>query len=158
MLYEFAFKFHFFDLLRLLFWILPFCIWGFAETLKSKIIRRVLTMLAGLLLIVLFVFLLVMPVRSYFIIKEKIKIGDVQVVEGEVSNFETPPTNNVGHGSESFEINGVSFDYNEMENYGYSTFLCAGGVITGNGQRLKITYCYDSFQAKNVICYIESEE
>ena len=49
----------------------------------------------------------------------------------------------------------MNFCYYGTENYGYSKFLCNGGVVTGNGQKLRITYCENPFNGELVICYIE---
>ena len=87
-------------------------------------------------------------------IKERLDKGDVCIVEGEVNNFVTESTLS-GHCSESFEIADVFFCYYNTENYGYSTFLSDGGVVIGNGQKLRITYCEDPLTKDIVICRIE---
>ena len=91
-------------------------------------------------------------------IKQNINTGNIYIVEGEVSNFHTPGSSFGGHDSESFSIGNVNFCYYGTENYGYCKFLCNGGVVTGNGQKLRITYCNDPLTDELVICYIEKLE
>ena len=82
------------------------------------------------------------------------KKGDYMVVEGYVEDFIPMPYH--GKSEESFEINGVKFSYSDyMVQYGYHNSKSHGGVITGNGQRLKIGYVYYNEQYGNIIVYIE---
>ena len=61
-----------------------------------------------------------------------------------------------GHKQESFDINGVSFSYSDFSvQPGYHNAKSHGGVITGNGQHLKIGYVYYNSAEGNVIVYIE---
>lgn len=79
------------------------------------------------------------------------KDGEYQTVEGYVENFE--PMSDDGRGNESFEINGVRFSYSDNDIIqGYND---ANGVITGNGQHLKIGYVYFNEEYGNIIVYIE---
>ena len=80
------------------------------------------------------------------------KNGDYETVEGYVENFIPMPYD--GHSVESFEINGVGFSYSDYHiGIGYNNTKSHGGVITGNGQHLKIGYVIDS--DTNIIVYIE---
>ena len=82
------------------------------------------------------------------------KKGEYMVVEGYVENFVPMPYE--GKADESFEINGVKFFYSDYEvQYGYNTSKSHGGVITGDGQHLKIGYVYYNKGYGNIIVYIE---
>ncbi|MCC8097461.1 MAG: hypothetical protein LIO44_02650 [Eubacterium sp.] len=78
-----------------------------------------------------------------------VKTGQFETVSGRVEDFDP----GVKGGEESFEINGIKFGYSENEPCGYSIFSKDSGVITGNGQELKISYIY-AF-SENIIVYIE---
>jgi hypothetical protein len=59
---------------------------------------------------------------------------------------------------EDFEIDGIYFEYtdNEIMN-GYNTTSSHGGVVTQDGQYLKIKYIvseYESGESRNIILYI----
>ena len=78
--------------------------------------------------------------------------GDYEIVEGYVENFVPMPES--GHAQESFDINGVHFEYSENSySSAYSNTKPHGGVIR-NGKYLKIGYIYDSSYG-NLIVYIE---
>ena len=80
--------------------------------------------------------------------------GRYQTVEGYVEDFIPMPPE--GHAHESFQINGVCFDYSENTALqGYNKTKENGGVISGNGQHLKIRYIYYKPWDTNVIVYIE---
>ena len=80
--------------------------------------------------------------------------GEYQTVEGYVENFDPMPYG--GKMDESFEINGVKFAYSDYNTQpGYNNAKSHGGVITGNGQHLKIGYVYLDEAYGNVIVYIE---
>lgn len=81
-------------------------------------------------------------------------------VEGYVENFDPMPVN--GKGYESFDIDGVFFKYADaISVQGYNNGRVEGGVITGDGQHLRIGYYtaeeYDDTLGEygNVILYIE---
>ncbi len=83
--------------------------------------------------------------------------GEYQTVEGYVENFvhEIPIQGEHGR-DESFEINGVKFFYSAAAiQPGYHQTRANGGVITGNGQHLKIGYVYLDEVYGNVIVFIE---
>lgn len=82
--------------------------------------------------------------------------GDYQIVEGYVENFHTVPF--MGKGNESFDINGVPFFYSTgVIHPGYRKTKANGGVITGDGQHLRIGYVTYNFNSSlgNIIVYIE---
>ena len=82
--------------------------------------------------------------------------GQYEIVKGYVENFDPMPYEGRGH--ESFEINGVLFSYSNYEiQQGYHNAKSHGGVISGNGQYLKIGYVqpYALSKERNVIVYIE---
>lgn len=78
--------------------------------------------------------------------------GDYQIAEGYVEQFQ--PAKERGN-PESFTIDGVDFRYYDtVVQFGYHTTRARGGVITGDGQHLRIGYT--QFRSlKNVIVYIE---
>ena len=80
--------------------------------------------------------------------------GEYQIVEGYVENFNPMPYE--GHARESFEINGVVFEYSDYKiQPGYNNTKSHGGVIKENGQHLKIGYVYLNQTHGNIIVYIE---
>ena len=80
--------------------------------------------------------------------------GEYQTVEGYVENFDPMPYG--GKMDESFEINGVKFAYSDYNTQpGYNNAKSHGGVITGDGQHLKIHYVYLNETHGNIIVYIE---
>ena len=82
------------------------------------------------------------------------KDGDYEIVEGYVENFEPMPYE--GHAQESFDINGVHFEYSDYTlGVGYNNAKSHGGVIHGDGQHLKIGYVYHGPEHGNIIVYIE---
>ena len=90
----------------------------------------------------------------YRTVTDAYKSGQYQIVEGYVENFDPMPPE--GHKVESFDINGVHFSYSDNKTMtGYHNAKCNGGVITGNGQYLRIGYIYYDSGFGNVIVYIE---
>jgi len=80
--------------------------------------------------------------------------GDYEIIEGYVENFDPMPYE--GHANESFEINGVKFEYSDYDVIqGYNNTKSHGGVITHNGQHLKIGYVKYGGNYGNIIVYIE---
>lgn len=80
--------------------------------------------------------------------------GEYQTVEGYVENFHPMPSD--GKSKETFDINGVEFAYSDYNIHpGYNKSQYHGGVITGNGQHLKIRYVYFNETYGNIILYIE---
>ncbi len=158
MLYEFGFRLHFSDFFKLLIFILPICLYLWSSNFDKKLAHYITLIASFISAFVIAVVLIIRPLYSYFVIKQDIKQNGLFIVEGEISDFETQKSSYGGHNSESFKINGVDFIYYGDENFGYSKFLCDGGVIKGNGQKLKISYCYDPITKEKVICYIQNAE
>lgn len=158
MLYEFRFNFRLIDLTKMLIFVLPVCVYLFSTSLDSRRIRLSLTVIAIVLALAIAVVTFYIPLYSYAYIKEQINAGNVELVEGEITDFYSPEQSFMGHESESFSVNGINFGYFGTEAFGYATFLCDGGVIHGNGQKVKITYCTNPFTFEKVICSIESLE
>ena len=80
--------------------------------------------------------------------------GQYMTVEGYVEDFIPMPAQ--GHGTETFQINGIPFSYSDNSALqGYNNTKVFGGVISGNGQHLKIRYIYYEPWDCNVIVYIE---
>lgn len=80
--------------------------------------------------------------------------GNYLIVEGEVESFS--PMSQFGHDCESFEVDGVQFSYSSyVKSFAYNQPLVEGGVITGNGQYVRIGYI--EFDGVNHIVLIQSE-
>ena len=78
--------------------------------------------------------------------------GNYKTVVGEVEEFTTLTPQ--GKGYETFEINGVDFSYSDfIIHQGYRNSRTFGGVVEGDGQRLKIGYIEKNDE--NIIVYIE---
>lgn len=155
MLYEFGFQLHFSDVFKLLAFILPICLYLISCCLNNKIAKYIILVFSILFVLLMLFVLIISPLYSYYQIKHYIEEDNLITIEGIVSQFESPENSTGGHNNESFAISGVEFTYYGNENYGYSTFLCDGGVIKGNGQKLKISYCYDPITKEKVICFIQ---
>ena len=136
--------------------------------IKKYTFKTVITLILGKLKFFGFIFLLLffldLSVKNIFISLEKMYIWKVylsekyDVIQGEVSNFEAG--DDMGRYKESFYINGVFFYYRNKElRTGYNVAKCDGGVISGDGQLLKIYYVYSPFYKKgNHIVRIEKLE
>lgn len=93
--------------------------------------------------------------QEYETVVEGYHQGDYLIVEGEVENFSPMPE--LGHGSESFTVEGVEFSYTWYEErYAYHTPLVRGGVIQENGQYVRIGYV--EFDGQTHIVSIETRE
>ncbi len=78
--------------------------------------------------------------------------GDYQIAEGTVEQFR--PAQEYGE-EESFTLGGVEFSYRDsVVQFGYHQTRAEGGVITGDGQQLRIGYTRYG-RLGNVIVYIE---
>ena len=99
-------------------------------------------------------------IAEHFVLVDRIASEDVYVVEGYVENFHPMPRE--GHDHESFEINGVYFEYSDYKVMnGYNNSASHGGVVTKNGQYLKIKYVTEETtdeNEQNVILYIAEIE
>lgn len=85
------------------------------------------------------------------------KSGSYKTTEGYVENFDPMPVQ--GHKYESFTVGGIDFYYSDYEIIqGYHNSKAKGGVITGNGQHLKIgyvPYTDSNSRDQNIIIYME---
>ena len=90
-------------------------------------------------------------VESYF-------AGEYLTVEGKIESFDPLSLN--GNGTESFEVNGIEFRYSDSAlNYiGYKTTSVEGGVITNNGQKVRIRYVYNDTYDMNIILKLDVEK
>ena len=76
--------------------------------------------------------------------------GDYQIAEGFVEEFHPMPKE--GHDTERFILDGAAFEYSDYSvQFGYHTSLAHGGVITGNGQHLRIGYVEDPRLGKVIV-------
>ncbi len=79
--------------------------------------------------------------------------GDYQIAEGFVEEFHPMPKE--GHDTERFILDGAAFAYSDYTvQFGYHTSRAHGGIITGDGQHLRIGYVEDP-RLGNVIVRIE---
>lgn len=82
--------------------------------------------------------------------------GSYEIVEGYVENYAFPASSRT---SEAFEIGGVYFEYSDCKTItGYHKTRSKGGVITGDGQYLRVGYVYFNEIYGNIIVYIEEFE
>lgn len=80
--------------------------------------------------------------------------GTYNTAEGYVDHYAYPAPGTKN--DECFRINGVYFSYSDtLLSAGYNTPKDKGGVISGNGQYLKVGYVYFDDIHRNVIIYIE---
>ena len=101
---------------------------------------------AGVIIAVLTLFLIVvtilwigLSVVTYHVMKAQIAAEAYREVTGPVEEFSPMPWS--GHRQETFEIAGVAFSYSAFSIVpGYHTPSSWGGVITHDGQLLKIRY------------------
>ncbi len=112
----------------------------------------------GAAIAALFCLLSVMiEVSGYKNVVQAYRNGDYETVEGFVEDFHPMPYE--GHSMESFTIGGVEFEYSDYSiTQGYHNALSHGGVITGNGQHLRIGYVRAPLSGDNIIVYIEELE
>jgi hypothetical protein len=95
-------------------------------------------------------------IAEYNDYKTMLETDNVLVVEGYVEKFH--PHDGIRKEQESFEIDGVRFEYSDADGTnGYKVTAERGGVIRGNGQHLKIKYTVDDM-GENVILYIAGLE
>lgn len=93
---------------------------------------------------------IIIEIGSYKTVIAPYKNGDYKTVEGYVENYSP------GGRDESFTINGVEFSYsNAIIEQGYRNTASYGGVITHNGQHLKLGYVTKESPTENIIVYIE---
>lgn len=137
--------------------IMPFVTIGCVKAVRQKktlfsITRLVFSIIGTVVILIVTAIVLPDQIKMYNHTVGAFKRGDYNAVEGFVENFHPMPKE--GHDSESFSINGIPFEYGYTISFGYHKVKSDGGVITGNGQHLRIGYtCYNWLG--NVIVYIE---
>ena len=111
---------------------------------KSKIPFRIFAGVVGPLFIIAGIVVLYGGVKQAYLYKDLLDSDKVYEVEGLVENYHCPPS--TGHDSEHFDINGVHFEYSYFETRnGYHKPASNGGVITKNGQHLRIKYVEETY-------------
>ena len=122
----------------------------------SVVLLKVLGFTVGPFAILLFLGFTELAVRQYFEYKDLLETENIYSVMGYVENFHPMPYE--GHDTEHFEVDGVYFEYSDyITTNGYNTAASHGGVVTRNGQYLKIKYIveeYESGKIENIILYI----
>ena len=101
----------------------------------------------------LFVVSYIIEYREY---KTRLDNNDIFVAEGYVTNFqEFSATEKM---PESFEIDGVYFEYSKQDKTnGYHNIAEKGGVITHDGQYLKIKYVTNGKEGNIILAIYEKE-
>ena len=106
--------------------------------------------ITALVMLVVFVFVMGSSILMYAACRRLWKSGEVSEVTGYVENYHPMPA--TGHDMESFEIDGVSFSYsNFVIQTGYHCAASWGGVVTHDGQHLKIQYI--EVESEKIIVY-----
>lgn len=90
------------------------------------------------------------------------KNGDFSMVEGFVHNYmENCDEIDFRPDDEYFEVENIGFSYRDPDKWGYHLIRKKGGVITGNGQYIRICYVYANGEStggaegRNVILRID---
>jgi len=124
------------------------------EALGEQVVGIILSALSIPLMIFCFIIVLTSQFDMHKNIITAYRNGQYETVEGYVENFEPKNSDNP---VECFTINGIPFEYSDQHAVqGYDTPALKGGVITGNGQHLKIGYIYyGNGWNRNVIVQIE---
>ena len=120
----------------------------------KRSVRKEQAILAFIISIILFCIFLLKTGKENYCIYNKYNNSNYNIVSGEVTEF-------IAGGSdyskvESFYIDNVKFEYSDSNYYGYNKTKNEGGVITGNGQKLKIGYI--NYNGENTIVSIEQME
>ncbi len=160
-LYEATYEFDFFCLIPLFMFIVA-CF--FPRLIKKTCLERgakvnekvikIFSLFVQIILSIFVIFTIINEVVSYNQIIVAYENGNYDTVEGYVENFS--PMSYEGHSEESFNIKDIEFSYSDyVITQGYHNTASHGGVITHNGQHLKIGYITDDFTEKNTIVYIE---
>ena len=118
----------------------------------SPKVFKIITRSIGAFCLVVFLFFFTVHIAEYNEYKTILESDSVSIVEGYVENYNPLPAD--GKGTENFEINGVYFAYNNADGRnGYTAVAKHGGVITMNGQHLRIKYVTNE-EGENIILYI----
>ena len=116
--------------------------WNGNETQNIEInIKKVKTFAFCLAIFAIALFFVSFIINLYEtnIVISEYENGKYNIVEGKVENLR--PMAYGGHGNESFDIDGIEFSYSDYApKTGYYQSKSHGGVITHEGQNLKIGY------------------
>lgn len=117
-------------------------------------VRKEQAILAFIISVILFCVFLLGTGRKISYVYNKYNSNDYNIISGEVTEF-------IAGGFdyskvESFCIDNVKFEYSDSDYCGYNKNKNGGGVITGNGQKLKIGYI--NYKGENIIVSIEQME
>lgn len=132
---------------------LVFCLWALwtvtgevrqRREKKRKLMGPGLLALWGLLV---FWSIWISPVTEYRYLRSTYESGDVRTVEGTVTGYYSRRGGN-GIWYEGFTLDGVEFTYDNWDDYpGYTVrggiFSSKTSAVTGDGQRLRVTYVPD---------------
>ena len=153
-LYEASFKFSIFYLIPIVMILIFLIIIKRNYVGKGISFGKIFSIFALVFVVILSIVVFVFQADIYNKTVGEFKKGNYEIVEGYVENFQPMPFE--GHSDESFDINGVSFFYSDYSiQPGYNNAKSHGGVITGDGQHLKIGYVYYDDIYGNIIVYIE---
>ena len=106
--------------------------------------------------------LCITSIYNYYNIKTNIVdsyfAGEYLTVEGTIENFDPLSLNE--NGTESFEVNGIEFRYSDsaLDYIGYKSTLTECGVITNNGQKVRIRYVYNDTYDMNIVLKLDIEK
>ena len=111
--------------------------------------RRFISIIVAGLCVIQF-FLVIATAVEYQNVYLPYKNKDFQTIEGKISAYETDSA------VEKFEISGVKFEYSDRNMMlGYNQIKENGGVIYGNGEKVRIDYI--KYNGRNVIVSIYKE-
>lgn len=162
-LYEISFQFDFFLLIPVFIFICGCLIYKIGNKnckQKSKKINKSFVgfLVIGLLINIVALVTIISQIKLYNEIVAAYENGDYSTVEGYVENYSPMYSDMASEGPsvESFSINGIDFWYTDFEiTQGYHNAAFRGGVITHNGQHLKLRYIATDSPNENIIVYIE---
>ncbi len=122
---------------------------GEEYTENRRIAVRIVCIAAGCFSVLVGVIAVAGQMHMYHTVSTAYYEGNYQVVEGYVEEYKEQKY-------ESFRIKDVCFEYSDYNiQAGYHNTKSHGGVITGDGQYLKIGYIYYNSSYGNIIVYIE---
>jgi hypothetical protein len=114
----------------------------------------------GLLVVVMFFFLCIGVVAfgtsfaNHLQAQDRLRSGNLQVVEGLTSDFKPSPRNDKG--AESFTVNGVRFEYSAAAvTPGYNWTSNHGGPINRDGLPVRVHYFTETDLGDNIILKLE---
>lgn len=120
----------------------------------KRSVRKEQVILASIVSIILFCIFLLGTGRKIFYVYNNYNNNNYNIVSGEVTMFIAGSSDYSK--VESFYVNNVKFEYSNSNYCGYNKTKNEGGIITGNGQKLKIGYI--NYKSENIIVSIEQIE